>query len=66
MKETFSKTFPYLGNYNRFKFRVFHMRMTIDHLLFSDPTFYKWGRKIMIYDAFFSKFCQNSTCLTIK
>ena len=31
-------------------------------LLFSAPTFYK--RKIMIYDAFFSKFCQNSTCLS--
>ena len=26
--------------------------------------FYKWGRKIMICDAFFSKFCQISTIST--
>ena len=41
--------------------KYFLLLIPDDTLLFSDPTFYKWGRKIMICDAFFSKFYQIST-----
>ena len=46
------------------KSRTCQISIPILRLLFSDPTFYKWGRKIMICDAFFPKFCQISTIST--
>ena len=33
--------------------------ITSDPLFFSDPTFYKWGKKIMICDPFFLQILPN-------
>ena len=58
------KKFQNPPNLQQVFFLKFVMFPMIKSLLFSDPTFYKWGRKIMICDAFFSKFCQISTIST--
>ena len=39
--------------------------MLVLSLLFSNPTFFKWGRKIMVRDAFFFQILPNLTHLTI-